>query len=231
MSLREIGKRALRHSPAVYRLMQKGEILFNHFRHRLHDPDLVIFSQLPAGLVLDVGANIGQSAVSIGTTNQTVEILSIEPNVECEPFLKFARSILGRRFSYSICGIGDKNETRPFYVPIVGGLPQWQEGTFDRFVLDLPITHERLGEIERIEENNFKIVTIDSMNVRPVAIKLDVQGHEMAALRGAENTLKICRPMILLERSGDDGRIGEYLVGLGYRPYAGDLTSLNAAWI
>lgn len=67
------------------------------------------------------------------------------------------------------------------------------------------------------------VLTIDSLErTLPVTvIKLDIEGHELLALKGAENTLRTERPTLFVEvnsRNGGDrkGRIGEYLAGLGY---------------
>jgi hypothetical protein len=55
-------------------------------------------------------------------------------------------------------------------------------------------------------------------------IKIDVEGHELFTLRGAENTLKRLRPLIIAEFNAentaqngyDRGLILDYMAGLGY---------------
>ncbi len=51
-------------------------------------------------------------------------------------------------------------------------------------------------------------------------IKLDVEGYEYQALKGAEQTLKRCRPMVMFEDKGkgDDPqlkRAHDYILSLG----------------
>lgn len=71
-------------------------------------------------------------------------------------------------------------------------------------------------------------VTIDSWQVPSLGfLKLDVEGSELAALQGAIQTLKRCRPIVLFEVKGLGRRYGEakdapqtFLKRLGYRELA-----------
>lgn len=50
-----------------------------------------------------------------------------------------------------------------------------------------------------------KVVTAESMNLPdPAVIKLDVEGHEAAVLRGAAGILSRARPVVILENVSDD---------------------------
>jgi FkbM family methyltransferase len=53
---------------------------------------------------------------------------------------------------------------------------------------------------------HIKQITIDSLNVDPDLIHLDIEGFEGPALLGAQSTINRCRPLIVLETngSGDD---------------------------
>jgi FkbM family methyltransferase len=54
---------------------------------------------------------------------------------------------------------------------------------------------------------------------RPVSIvQLDVEGHEVPALRGARHTIARCRPILILERLEDPEALAALFPGLGYRP-------------
>lgn len=51
--------------------------------------------------------------------------------------------------------------------------------------------------------------TLDSFGFVDVdLIKIDVEGHELAVVEGAIETLKRCRPVMVVEQKGEDGRLG-----------------------
>lgn len=66
-------------------------------------------------------------------------------------------------------------------------------------------------------------VTLDELELRDVRfVKLDVEGHELPALRGAERTVRRDRPLLLVEleeRIQPVEPVLDLLAGWGYRPY------------
>jgi FkbM family methyltransferase len=67
-----------------------------------------------------------------------------------------------------------------------------------------------------------RMTTIDTLGLTDCdAIILDVEGHELEALRGAEQTIARTRPVIHLEQLTKHGTgAHDYLTSLGYRPKA-----------
>ncbi len=69
------------------------------------------------------------------------------------------------------------------------------------------------------------MATLDAYGIRPGFIKLDVEGYEVKALRGAQCTIQACKPVILcevnkgaLERAGSsDTELRNMLHSYGYR--------------
>lgn len=81
---------------------------------------------------------------------------------------------------------------------------------------------------ERARFDEIEIHTIDS-HVSAQAtvglIQLDIEGHEMAALQGARDTIARCRPLLVLEAHGredftQEPMMKELAADLGYRPIA-----------
>ena len=55
-----------------------------------------------------------------------------------------------------------------------------------------------------------EVVTLDSLEFETVDfIKIDVEGWEPRVLRGGEQTIKRCRPNIIVECKGNDTAYGE----------------------
>lgn len=75
-------------------------------------------------------------------------------------------------------------------------------------------------------KNKIPQITIDSLNVSPDVIHLDIEGYEYFALKGAEKTILKSKPMIVLETNGSGNlydcpqeKIDSYLDSLGYEVY------------
>jgi FkbM family methyltransferase len=72
--------------------------------------------------------------------------------------------------------------------------------------------------------------TIDELDLSDVTmIKLDVEGAELPALRGARATLARCRPTLLIELEYRRGPVDEVLVFLAELGYAGEVL-LDDGW-
>lgn len=69
------------------------------------------------------------------------------------------------------------------------------------------------------------LVTIDSLSVSDLSvIQLDVEGHELEALRGATETISANRPLIMIEDNNDNCQ--EFLHSIGYQ-YVGEIPGLK----
>lgn len=195
---------------------------------RPNEEDFRFFSHLDGqdGLFVDVGANIGQSAISLRMFNRSLAILSIEPNPALARHLR-AVGLLLRRFQFRTVGIGASAQTRPLFYPVVQGVMLAQEASFSREILtEDPMTSVRVrqatGQTEfSIQESQMQIVTLDSLALTPTIIKLDVQGYELAALEGARETLARARPILMIENGDALGAIDKFLKAHGFcGPYS-----------
>jgi FkbM family methyltransferase len=218
-------RRAL-HRARLWPALEKGRLLASLVSRRPHERDFAFFARLEGkpGLFLDVGANIGQSAVSFRIYNRSFDILSLEPNPLLEPELRFVKRLLGSRFQYRMVGAGERDETRPIYVPRVQGVPLPQEASFVREQLSRdPAFPTRLREATgrsdrpvEVREVPLSLLRIDGLGLKPEAVKLDVQGFELEALRGMSETLAAARPVIMIENGGAMNEVRELLQSLGY---------------
>lgn len=64
------------------------------------------------------------------------------------------------------------------------------------------------GQRHVVAGDEVEVITLDSLNLAPDFIKLDVEGCEYAALLGAEQTIRTHKPVIMLEENGLNRRYG-----------------------
>lgn len=67
---------------------------------------------------------------------------------------------------------------------------------------------ENTGQRHVVSGDDTEVITIDSLGLAPDFIKLDVEGMEYLALKGGEETIKRCKPVIMLEENGLNQRYG-----------------------
>ncbi len=72
---------------------------------------------------------------------------------------------------------------------------------------------------DKFEYHAVKTRSLDSFAFQDVGlIKIDVEGHELAVLDGARDTLRRCLPWLIVEAMGDQpARVREFLAPFGYR--------------
>lgn len=219
--MRAVLKRVLHPFPRLYHAVKLMELIVQYVLRKPHEADFLIFKKLKrqGGLFVDIGANVGQSAISFGAINRRMRIVSFEPNPVCEPGLKLAKRILGSRYSYNMVGIGPRASKTFLHVPVTGSILATQEASLLKDQLDQADVNERLGEPFSVRQVPVEIHALDAYRLQPDIIKIDVQGFEMDALQGMTHTLTDHHPLLLIESSWRDDEVTDYLAGFGYRPY------------
>lgn len=194
-------------------------------RGRVHEEDFFALKALLANdrqhLFLDVGGNIGQSVISLKALFPTAEIRSYEPN----PAILRALTAVARGFdrvdSYGIA-LGESPGTLTLHVP-------WCRGVcFDQYTSASDLDPRALARVMReagfawanerdirLEVLNVSVSTIDLQQLAPTFIKIDVEGAELAVLRGARRTLATHTPLVLLENRSDR-QVQQLMAELGY---------------
>ncbi|MEK0085990.1 FkbM family methyltransferase [Benzoatithermus flavus] len=173
------------------------------------EPELALVRALgdPRRAFLDVGANKGlylQAALG-----RFAEVLAVEPHPGLGEYL---RACFGARVRLLPVALSDRQGSLPLYLPKAEGREvtsraSLQEDANPGFVLDRVVV-----PVERL----------DALDLPPLAvIKIDVEGHEFAVLRGGLARLEHDRPVLVVEieerhhPGGSDGIVA-FLERLGY---------------
>lgn len=175
---------------------------------------------LPVGaLILDVGANRGQSIDALRLVVPGRRVIAFEPN----PLLadRLRRHYAQRpEVDVRAIGLGDEAGVHTLHVPAYNGYVFDGLASFDeaaaRGWLDGRLFGYKAANV-RIHRVICEVKRLDDLGLAPSLIKLDVQGFELQALRGGPRTLERYRPALLVEAPPDE--LVSYLNELQYRPY------------
>lgn len=152
-------------------------------------------------LILDVGANNGLSALGFRSLGIDSRILSIEANSDHAAALARLKSRI-RDFEFMIVGAGERAVETDLYVPIYRNMPL--HGLSSMFLDYAKKAIERDFPPSVVAQVTYarrktKTITIDSLNLDPAFIKVDVEGFDHSVLLGSEATIERCHPYLLIE--------------------------------
>jgi FkbM family methyltransferase len=192
---------------------------------RPHEADFRALSMLPDGCYVDIGANQGQSIESIRLFRPNTQVVAFEANPRLAS--KLTRRYRGQE-SIQINDLGLSNTCGIFtlYVPSYNNFEYDALASMDRghaasWIGPETVYYFRPHKL-RVAEVECRTRTLDSFNLEPVFVKVDVEGLEYAVLEGARKTLTKHHPVVLLEYSEADDRAKQLLQSLGYMEYAYD---------
>ncbi|KQQ32585.1 FkbM family methyltransferase [Methylobacterium sp. Leaf125] len=185
------------------------------------------------GIFIDVGANTGVYTVMAGTIVRDRPIIAFEP---FHPVLEILRRNLALngltdRVRLMEVALSDKAGTAKLHLPDPGhGLVETSASLEPDFQPAKSICEVPVKQLDEV-----------SISDQIAVIKVDIEGHEHAFLRGARNTILRDRPVIFAEVVSPAKRsaIGAFLHGIDYmdfrlRPdmaiHDGEVLFDNAAW-
>ena len=137
--------------------------------------------------VVDLGANIGYYVLQQATHKNLEKIIAIEPNPVSFECLKKNIDLnnLKNVDTYNIA-ISDTDGTCPFYISKISNICSITPKTDYEKIISVPVT--KLDSFVK----KYKIKNVD-------LVRMDIEGHEVHAIRGMLNTLKTKKPWICME--------------------------------
>lgn len=154
------------------------------------------FHALNIATVLDIGANVGQFAITINAVIPKAQIYSFEPLPDCFERLELRMAGVKNFAGFNI-GIGECSGNLIF-----------ERNSFSPSSSFLKMTNLHKTEFSFTNESkpvSVKIERLDSIAEKfiinePLLIKIDTQGYEERVLRGGEQTIKRAK-LIIIETS------------------------------
>jgi FkbM family methyltransferase len=177
----------------------------------------------PEDIVIDAGANLGYHTVQFGFLSK--KVYAFEP--QSLVFNQLCANILFNDLNDVIIpfrnALGDKEEVKQMWSiekeDFGNEIYNWGGRGLEH---ESSVHKSEEGEIR--EEDQVKIISLDSLNISSCdLIKIDIQGYEYYAFKGAKKLIETNKPIILLEsapeRSELDVKVLDYLKELGYENY------------
>ena len=163
------------------------------------------------GIAIDVGTNMGE--YSYFMARHALQVVAFEPNPDLWPEIR-RRAPTARIEGVALSDRSGSAEFR--YVESNTGIA----------TIEGHNALSMIGDRSSIRTREVALRTLDSFMFEGVSfLKIDVEGHEEAVLRGAEETLRRCRPSLLIEsedrhNAGAPNRLFSWLKEAGYNGYA-----------
>lgn len=200
-----------------------ADILLHFDRKSVHDTDFLAFSlfKRPINLILDVGANLGQSIASFRLTYPEAKIISFEANPMLAAGLSGVADTLPGENIVVHFGLSDEAGNFIINVPYVSEQPFLEEASISVDYYELPWVKQKFidrGGLTRLEKLSCILETGDAQGFAPDIIKVDVEGAEARVLRGLRQTIEHFQPIVFVENS-DWHNVTSFMQQLGYLPF------------
>ncbi len=200
----------------IYRNLRR-EPSQNHFKFlKLLPPDV-------GGLFVDVGGNIGQSVQAIRMFLPRVRIVSFEPNPNLAGFIRNSYRN-DAKIEVRNVGLGVMPGQFSLHVPTYRGFVYDALASFDREHAGSWLSADTLfffdPEKLTISELACRVERLDDQSLENVAfIKIDVEGFESEVIKGGLETIKACRPILMIEDYHEKPDLKPILAEMEYLPF------------
>lgn len=164
----------------------------------------------PGAVVMDVGAYTGLYAIAAALRGATVVALEPNPTV----------------YQRMQENLADNPHTGQVLALMAAAGEAWG---FGRFAARFPMSSAgRLGDTGGL----VPVLPLDCWDGDVAAIKVDVEGDELAVLKGAARLIERCHPLLILEALDDAARarLSAHLEPLGYQGAVVDGRNMAFTW-
>lgn len=205
-TLRKLVRSALFRTPKLFTVISsESRFVLLHRLGLVVERDfraLPLLVDSPTPTILDIGANFGQSVLAVKRVLPTAQVVSFEPNPACWPGL----GRVGARFAdvtVQRFGLADENGGRDFYCPayngkVMSGLASFDRESAEDWLSPRTVFGFRPGLLT-VQQSRLELRRLDELNLSPDVAKIDVQGLEDRVVSGGLETIRRCRPTLIVE--------------------------------
>lgn len=188
---------------------RRCKLPFDYWVHRLEGSlpnELRFLHRIVRGgdVAIDVGSN--QGLFSYNLSKRFSQVYSFEINADLTTDLKAYNP---GNIKVMNLGLSSREGAAILYIPVLNGRQLYGWASLTRN--NCPDTREHTVK-------HAQVCCLDKFNIKRVAfIKIDVEGHEIEVLKGAANTLRCSRPVVLLEiKPHNVDEAFSFFAGIGY---------------
>lgn len=221
MNVRTVVRTVQIHFPALLEFRHLAQRTWLRARRRPFDHDFQFLSGIrfaPEEVMIDIGANRGQSVDAMRLYHPTQPVVAFEPNPNLAAKL-VRRFQGGSALVVHNVGLGDASGEFTLHVPCYNG---WD---FDGQAA-LNFGEDQLSYIRssiigfdasKLSYKNFncQVYPLDQFKLKAGFIKIDTEGFELNVLQGAAETLRTNHPLLLIENSSPQ-EVTDFLTPMGY---------------
>jgi FkbM family methyltransferase len=174
----------------------KWRFIYRGLKARYRDQRLEISTLIkhlePEDTAIDIGANKGSYLWALSKAVSKGKVLAFEPQSKLSDYLKAACTLAGlHNVEVHALGVSDTASIKTLAIP--GGQETSPGASFE-----LAVKNREICKTEEV-----KTITLDEFFANEKthigAIKIDVEGHEIAALSGAKKIIAKHQPIIVCE--------------------------------
>ena len=167
----------------------------------------------------------------MGLIFKPTEIIVFEPNPLMAAECRRMRESNGPKIIVEEIGLGRRDSEILLFTPIYNGITFWGLASHNKehvraFFGPHNVWNYKSSKFKLVEKS-IRIRTLDSYNIKPNLIKIDVEGMELDVLAGAEKTIIGSWPVIMVECTGTHDVVRQMLEAKGYKNFELE----NSKWV
>lgn len=186
------------------------------FHNLVWEPEIIdIYKSLlqPNYIVVDIGAHMGFHTVNFAFNSK--HVYAFEPQLPLYNQLRgnvFLNNLNDQITCFNV-GLGETNNKKSSF----GDL--WKHNSLNwdgNWEVEL-INYGGRSLEDNLGTNEIEIRTLDSFNLSPHFIKMDIEGYELKALQGAQKTIEINKPILFFETFPEmQEEVFKFIKSMGY---------------